>query len=501
MLDFIGIGLGPFNLSLASLLKDKSELEYLFFEKKAQFDWHAGMQLPDTVLQVPFMADLVSMIDPTSPFSFLNYLKQHQRLYKFYFLERPHIPRVEYNHYCQWVAHQIDQIQYLSTVTAIYPKEIGFEVVVHQAGVNNRYQCKNLVIGSGNVPYLPESLENIQKKYPERCVHSADYLHQKLDHLQGNVVVLGSGQSAAEVFQDLLDRQYKNDQSNQVQPNVQPKFQLHWLTRASGFFPMEYSPLGLEHFSPDYLACFYALDETTKQQQLAQQSLLYKGISAQTIAEIYQRLYHRSIAQKNPVTHLHAQANLIEVVETSDQKLGLIFEHKLNQQKFYLKADLVVAATGYRTPELSFMNHLKALLATDSHGRWIISKDYRLEYSGAGNIFVQNQEMHSHGVLTPDLGMGAYRAANIANQLLGQMYYQIVEQQQCFQYFDPDKNPEIQMLDQYSASAEMNFDAEKNTGQATVQSINFSDAKQSSVLKQNTRPSQTVQHVKYEKSI
>ncbi len=110
MLDFIAIGLGPFNLSLASLLHEKTELHYLFFEKKAQFDWHAGMQLPNTVLQVPFMADLVSMVDPTSPFSFLNYLKSQQRLYKFYFLEQPHIPRREYNHYCQWVADQLGHI-------------------------------------------------------------------------------------------------------------------------------------------------------------------------------------------------------------------------------------------------------------------------------------------------------------------------------------------------------------------------------------------------------
>ena len=38
MLDFIGIGLGPFNLSLASLLQNKSSLNYVFFEQKAQFD-------------------------------------------------------------------------------------------------------------------------------------------------------------------------------------------------------------------------------------------------------------------------------------------------------------------------------------------------------------------------------------------------------------------------------------------------------------------------------
>ena len=50
MLDFIAIGLGPFNLSLASLLHEKTDLHYLFFEKKAQFDWHAGMQLPNTGL-------------------------------------------------------------------------------------------------------------------------------------------------------------------------------------------------------------------------------------------------------------------------------------------------------------------------------------------------------------------------------------------------------------------------------------------------------------------
>ena len=31
MLDFIAIGLGPFNLSLASLLHEKTDLHYLFF--------------------------------------------------------------------------------------------------------------------------------------------------------------------------------------------------------------------------------------------------------------------------------------------------------------------------------------------------------------------------------------------------------------------------------------------------------------------------------------
>ena len=58
MLDFIGIGIGPFNLSLAALLHDRTDITGAFFERKGQFAWHEGMLLPETTLQVPFMADL-----------------------------------------------------------------------------------------------------------------------------------------------------------------------------------------------------------------------------------------------------------------------------------------------------------------------------------------------------------------------------------------------------------------------------------------------------------
>jgi lysine/ornithine N-monooxygenase len=82
-------------------------------------------------------------------------------------------------------------------------------------------------------------------------------------------VVLGSGQSAAEVFIDLFDEQQDTDNH---------QFDLHWFTRSQGFFPMEYAPLGLEHFSPDYAQHFYDLTAQKKEQQLKQQALLYKGL-------------------------------------------------------------------------------------------------------------------------------------------------------------------------------------------------------------------------------
>ncbi|MGQ4413486.1 SidA/IucD/PvdA family monooxygenase, partial [[Kitasatospora] papulosa] len=71
--DFIGIGLGPFNLGLACLTEPIEELSGLFLESKPDFEWHSGMFLEGAHLQTPFMSDLVTMADPTSPYSFLNY--------------------------------------------------------------------------------------------------------------------------------------------------------------------------------------------------------------------------------------------------------------------------------------------------------------------------------------------------------------------------------------------------------------------------------------------
>ena len=108
-----------------------------------------------------------------------------------------------------------------------------------------------------------------------------------------------------------------------------------------------------------------------------------------------------------------------------------------------MDADFVVASTGYYSPEFSFLKYLKSLIATDQAGRWKVSQDYRLQHTAMGEIYVQNQEMHSHGVGTPDLGLCAFRAATIANQLLGYQLYELDSNEQTFQHFSAEQNPEM----------------------------------------------------------
>ena len=91
ILDLAGIGIGPFNLSVAALLDQQPDINAAFFDQKTTFDWHPGMQLPGARLQTSCLKDLVTGADPCNPFSFLNYLVQQGRLYPFLSADMPAI--------------------------------------------------------------------------------------------------------------------------------------------------------------------------------------------------------------------------------------------------------------------------------------------------------------------------------------------------------------------------------------------------------------------------
>lgn len=308
--DLLGVGIGPFNLSLAALLDNNKHISSVFFDSKSQFDWHPGLMLEDCTLQVPMMADLVTMVDPTNQYSHLNYLHKNQRLYHFYFYENFLTPRMDYNSYCQWVCQQLPNLQFSREVTQIIEEhhkgQSGYCVTVlnRQTQKTEHYHAKHIVLGMGSTPYWPESLAHL-KQYQD-VIHSADYLSHKEQLLQlkkgQSITVMGSGQSTGEIVLDLLDQQN------------QQNYEINWLTRSHGFLPMEYSKLGLEHFSPDYIDYFHQLPERTRDSIRQQQDLWYKGLSQATIAEIYDRIYKRSIHSSDlaPLT-MQARSELSHV--------------------------------------------------------------------------------------------------------------------------------------------------------------------------------------------
>jgi lysine N6-hydroxylase len=419
--DLLGVGAGPFNLSLAALLEPVEEVDALFLEQKPRFEWHPGLLMEGTTLQVPFLADLVTMADPTSPYSFLNYLNERGRLYKFYFFERFHVPRREYDHYCRWASERLPGCRFGERVEEVRLSETEegslFEVRARNVGSGEErlYRARNLVLGVGSVPRVPECFESLAG---EDVFHSAEFAFRRERCREaGSVTVIGSGQSAAEVFYELLLEQEERG------------YRLDWLTRSKGFFPMEYSKLGLEHFSPAYIRYFHGLPQKQRDTVRGRQDLLYKGIDVETIGAIYDLLYERSVGDASPDAHLLALAEVGDAQRTKDGRYRLLCRQVEEDRFFEHETECVVLATGYEHEVPGFVDGIRDLIRWDGQGRYVVGLDYRLELTAelSNEIFVQNGELHTHGVGAPDLGLGAHRSAIIVNQLTGRPVYPVRE--------------------------------------------------------------------------
>ncbi|MCA0984748.1 lysine N(6)-hydroxylase/L-ornithine N(5)-oxygenase family protein [Halobacillus yeomjeoni] len=420
MHDLIGVGIGPFNLSLAALLDEHESVDALFFEQNAAFDWHPGMLIEGTKMQVPFIADLVTMADPTNPYSFLNYISKNDRMYQFYFLQRLDIPRREYNDYCQWVAAQLDSCRFGKRVVDIRHVQDGeeyFEIVVDdlESGEKTTFKSRNLVMGTGSIPVIPKSFRGLPS---EDVFHTADFLsHQDRCRNAGSITVIGSGQSAAETFRELLKEQREYG------------FRLDWITRSPGFASMEESKLSLEHFSPDYVNYFYQLPQNQKDEIFASQGLYYKGISNHTVNDIYNLLYEYSVGEEEPNVGLQVLSEVKEIQPKQGGGYELTCYHWQKKEEFTHSSDLVIAATGYKPNVPDFVHHLEDFLEWDEHGRYKVTPDYRLKQTKetSNEIYVHSGISHTHGVGSTNLGLSVHRNKVIINHLLGREIYPMKE--------------------------------------------------------------------------
>ncbi|MFE4574694.1 lysine N(6)-hydroxylase/L-ornithine N(5)-oxygenase family protein [Streptomyces chartreusis] len=413
--DFVGIGLGPFNLGLACLTEPIDELDGVFLESKPDFEWHAGMFLDGAHLQTPFMSDLVTLADPTSPYSFLNYLKEKGRLYSFYIRENFYPLRVEYDDYCRWAAGKLSSIRFGTTVTEVtYQDEDAVYVVRTAAG--DVYRARHLVLGTGTPPYIPESCRELGGDF----LHNSRYLQHKAElQKKESITLVGSGQSAAEIYYDLL---------SEIDVHG---YRLNWVTRSPRFFPLEYTKLTLEMTSPEYVDYFRELPEATRYRLTAEQKGLFKGIDGDLINEIFDLLYQKNLGGPVP-TRLLTNSSL-NGARYENGTYTLSFRQEEQGKDFELDSQGLVLATGYRYAEPEFLTPVKDRLVYDSHGNFDVARNYAVDVTGRG-VFLQNAGVHTHSITSPDLGMGPYRNAYIIRELLGTEYYP-VEKTIAFQEF------------------------------------------------------------------
>ncbi|MER5653569.1 lysine N(6)-hydroxylase/L-ornithine N(5)-oxygenase family protein [Streptomyces sp. NPDC002131] len=411
--DFVGIGLGPFNLGLACLTEPIAELDGVFLESKPNFEWHSGMFLEGAHLQTPFMSDLVTLADPTSPYSFLSYLKESGRLYSFYIRENFYPLRVEYDDYCRWAANKLSSVRFGTAVAEVTYED---EVYVVRTEAGEVYRARHLVLGTGTQPYVPEACAGLGGDF----IHNSRYLQNKAElQAKESITLVGSGQSAAEIFLDLL---------GEIDVHG---YRLNWVTRSPRFFPLEYTKLTLEMTSPEYIDYFHALPEPTRYRLQAEQKGLFKGIDGDLINEIFDLLYQKNLGGPVPARLLTNSALESVRHENGTYTLGLRQQEQVKD--YELHSEGLILATGYRYTEPAFLAPVRDRLRYDTQGNFDVARNYAIDTTGRG-IFLQNAGVHTHSITSPDLGMGAYRNAYIIRELLGTEYYP-VEKTIAFQEF------------------------------------------------------------------
>ncbi|TYB64882.1 lysine N(6)-hydroxylase/L-ornithine N(5)-oxygenase family protein [Nonomuraea sp. PA05] len=411
--DLVGIGFGPSNLALAIALRERQTrtgdlLDAVFLEKQPAFGWHRGMLLEGTTMQVSFLKDLVTMRNPTSEFSFLCYLQDKGRLPDFINHKTMFPSRVEFHDYLEWAAARFaEQVEYASEVVAVTPVESAgtielLDVVVRQGdGTLVTRRTRNLVLAAGLEPVLPDGMVS-----DDRVWHS-DELLAKLPALRDprRIVVVGAGQSAAEVTEHLH--------------GAFPEAEVCAVFAKYGYTPADDSSFANRIFDPVAVDHFYsAPDEVKTRLRDYHASTNYSVVDLDLIDELYRRHYQEKVQGKERLRILNASR--LADVERDEDGLRVTVEFLPTGERTLLETDVIVYATGYRPSDpLTLLGEVGRLCERLPGGGVRLDRDYRVVTSPAlrCGVYVQGASEHTHGLTSTLLSATAVRVGEIAESV------------------------------------------------------------------------------------
>jgi lysine N6-hydroxylase len=256
--------------------------------------------------------------------------------------------------------------------------------------------------------------------------HSADYLKQRAELLDSrSVTVVGGGQSGAEIFLDLLLNGRHEDSA------------LTWITLAGHFFPTEEAGFALELSTPAYSTWFQGLPATDREALLAAQTVLHKGARRETLEEIFDVLYARH-ATDDDRTELRTDATLQSIARDGSGAISMTFVHGQSGRRFERVAEKLVLATGYVNRIPTAIDGISDRIRYDDNGRIAVAANYSIDRDG-DEIFMHNNDFHSHGISVFDLGMVCHRNTVIINALAERPVY-TCEPATTFQQFGPPES-------------------------------------------------------------
>ncbi|WP_405718011.1 lysine N(6)-hydroxylase/L-ornithine N(5)-oxygenase family protein [Streptomyces sp. NBC_00046] len=415
--DLIGIGFGPSNVAMAIALSEhntrvgrQEPVTAHFFEQQRSFGWHRGMLIDDATMQVSFLKDLVTLRNPASEYSFLCYLQSRGRLIDFINHKNLFPLRVEFHDYFEWAAAKVDDlVSYGHEVVAVTPFVHGgvveyLDVTVRSAEGLSVHRARNLVVGTGLRPLMPEGVER-----GDRVWHNSDLL-RKVDRLDAaspsRFVVVGAGQSAAENVA-YLHRRF-------------PEAEVCAVFSRYGYSPADDSSFANRIFDPGAVDDYFAAPESVKTRLMAYHgNTNYSVVDIDLIDDLYRQMYQEKVLGTERLRFLNV-SRVTGVQETPDGVRTTV-NSLVTGEETILDADVVVFATGYSPADpLGLLGEVAGHCLRDDEGRVRVERDYRVSTSPElrCGIYLQGGTEHTHGITTSLLSNTAIRVGEILDSLL-----------------------------------------------------------------------------------
>ncbi|MGM9454583.1 lysine N(6)-hydroxylase/L-ornithine N(5)-oxygenase family protein [Legionella bozemanae] len=407
--DVLGVGIGPFNLSVAALLSSVKEISSVFFEQNKEVIWHPGMLFPNAEIQVSYLNDLVTLVDPTNSYSFIAYLAKHKRLYRFINAQFKHVLRTEFSHYLNWVSRSLPNLLFNEKVEEIFFDKSHFVMQTSQRKIKG----KHLILGNGLTVKVPTCVKPYLGK---NVLHNKNFLLNPINWQGKRVAIIGGGQSGAEIVQHIL--------SSEQLPS-----ELHWISKRSQLLPMDTSPFVSEFFTPKYTEFFFHMPEKEKASLLQEQLLASDGISFHLLQAIYQKLYSLEFLENknkffkflpcHELTHMNGGLGRYQLVLTELNAMS----------RRVIAADIVILCTGYQWKFPDYLAPLSAKIPLNN-GTFCVNQDFSIVWEGPKQhrIYVQNAARNAYGIAEPNLNVMAWRSAKIINSLAQSSIYDLEQE-------------------------------------------------------------------------
>ncbi|GGT12431.1 lysine N(6)-hydroxylase/L-ornithine N(5)-oxygenase family protein [Streptomyces purpureus] len=412
-IELLAIGAGPANLALAVALEEMAPAslarDSLIIEQQDGIVWQPGMLLPWSQSQVSFLKDLVTLRNPVSKYSFINYLHDQSRLDDFINLGTFTPYRSEISQYLRWVAESLEKvrIEYGRRAVRVEPlldaDGTPGSWLVHLAD-GSTIACRYLVIGAGRDANIPDVLKDVD---PGRYIHSTEFLTRtdELDALAPKrVIVVGGAQSAAEMLWTAYQRY--------------PEAECTMVMRSIGLSTYDGSKFTNELFYPSFIDEFHASRPEARAQMLSEMHRAnYAGLAPSLLDSMYRQMY---LEKLDGTQRLHmvtlsditaARSDEDEVVLTlSDRRDGSVRE---------LAGDVVLLGTGFVRDMPAMVRGFGAALGLDS---LTVDRNYLLQTGASGPTsalcYLQGVNEATHGIADSLLSVLAARSGEITTDIL-----------------------------------------------------------------------------------